>query len=380
MAKTYLKGIGLLVGMIVGAGVFALPYVFSKAGVFWGIFHFALTFIILLFLHLLYGEVAYFTQGKHRFTGYVEIFLGKWAKELAFLTTIVSYYGSLLVYGLLAGLFLVNIFNWFSASAFAIIFFIACGLLSFSKTGNVASINFYLTIPLFVFIVYLLFIALPFIKTDNFFGNFGIFNHLFDGTWFLPYGVWLFALTGFSVIPEVRDIAKNFSAGNFRKIISWSLMLSAIFYLFFVIAVFGVSGRATTEDALSGITAVLGKGALFVGSLIGFLAVFTSYLALALDMKNIFNLDYKIPKLISLILTVVPPIILFLIGASDFVKTLEITGTLGMGILGFFIILMSRALRRTKTGDFIPTNRLFENFVLLAVIAGVIYELWKIFV
>ena len=380
MAKVYLKGIGLLVGMIVGAGVFALPYVFSKAGVSWGIFHFAIAFIILLFLHLLYGEIAYFTQGKHRFTGYVEIFLGKWVKQLAFLTTIASYYGSLLVYGLLAGLFLSNIFNQFSPTALAIIIFIITGLLCFSKVENIANLNFYLTVPLFGFIFYLLFIALPYIKVDNFFDNLGVVNHFFDGTWFLPYGVWLFALTGFSVIPEVRDIAKDFSAGNFKKIISWSLILSALFYLFFVIAVFGVNGPATTEDALSGIAALLGRGALFVGSLIGFLAVFTSYIALAFDMKNIFNYDYKIPKLISLILTIVPPAVLFLAGASDFVKTLEITGTLGMGVLGIFIILMSRKLRKIKTGDFIPTNRLFENFVLVAVIAGVAYELWRIFV
>jgi amino acid permease len=378
MAKVYLKGIGLLVGMIFGAGVFALPYVFSKAGVFWGIFHFALTFIILLFLHLLYGEIAYFTQGKHRFTSYVEMFLGKWAKQLAFLTTIASYYGSLLVYGLLAGLFLSNIFH-ISVSFLSISFFVVAGLLSFSKTENIATINFYLTIPLFGFIFYLLFIALPFIRTDNFFGNLGFVNHLFDGTWFLPYGVWLFALTGFSVIPEVRDIFSNSPVSNFRKTISLGFVLSALFFLIFVVAVFGVGGQATTEDALSGITAILGKGALFVGSLIGFLAVFTSYIALATDMKNIFNYDYKIPNLISLILTVIPPIILFGIGASDFVKILGITGALGMGILGIFIILMSRALRKTKSGDFIPTNRLFENFVLIAVIAGVTYELWRIF-
>jgi len=379
MAKVYLKGVGLLVGMIVGAGVFALPYVFSKAGLFWGIFHFAIVFVILLFLHLLYGEITYFTQGKHRFTGYVEMFLGKWAKQLAFLTTIASYYGSLLVYGLLAGLFLSNIFH-LSVLSLSILFFIVAGLLSFSKIENIAAINFYLTVPLFGFILYLLFIALPYIKADNFFGNLGMTNHFFDGTWFLPYGVWLFALTGFSVIPEVRDFFSNSPVSNFRKTITWSLMLSAIFYLFFVIAVFGVSGQATTEDALSGITAILGRGALFIGSLIGFLAVFTSYLALAADMKNIFNYDYKIPRLISLILTTVPPIVLFMVGASDFVKILGITGALGMGILGVFIILMSRKLRKIKTGDFIPTNRLFENFVLVAVIAGVIYELWRIFV
>lgn len=378
MAGRYFKGVGLLVGMIIGAGVFALPYVFLKAGLFWGLFHFVLTFLILLLLHLLYGEVAYFIPGKHRFTGYVEIFLGKQAKQIAFLTTIASYYGSLLVYGLLAGLFLSNIFSQFSASFLAIMFFIICGLLVFSKTDNIASLNFYLTVPLFGFIFYLLFVSWPYIKIENFLINPGVFNHLFDGTWFLPYGVWLFALTGFSVVSEVREIFSNSPINGFKKVIVWSLVLSALFYLVFVAAILGVSGTTTTEDALSGIAGILGRDALLIGSLIGLLAVFTSYIALATDMKNIFSLDYKISKLSSLFLTIVPPLALFLIGASDFVKILGITGTLGMGILGVFIILMSRKLRKDKTGNFIHINRFLENFILAAIIIGVLYELWRI--
>jgi tyrosine-specific transport protein len=372
MAKTYLRGIGLLVGMIFGAGIFALPYVFLKAGVFWGLFHFALTFIILLFLHLLYGEVSYYTEGKHRFTGYVEMFLGKWAKELAFLTTIVSYYGSLLVYGLLAGLFLANIFTGLSSQSLAMLFFVFCGLLLFYRKGNTASINFYLTIPLFGFIIYLLFLALPHIKL----ANFSFFN--FTSDWFLPYGVWLFALSGFSVIPEIRDIFAKAPFAGFKKTITFGFMLAAVFFLVFIIAVYGTGGSATTEEALLGLGAVLGKNALLVGSLIGFLSVFGAFLALSLDMKNIFKIDYKIPNFLALALTVIPPLILFLMGASDFVKILGITGTLGMGVLGVFIILMSRKMRKINTGDFIPTSRIFENFILFAVIAGVLFELWRI--
>ncbi len=75
MLKLYFKGIGMMVGMMFGAGIFALPFAFSRAGFFWGMVLFAAAFLIMLFLHFLYAEVAYFTKGKHRFTGYAEIFL-----------------------------------------------------------------------------------------------------------------------------------------------------------------------------------------------------------------------------------------------------------------------------------------------------------------
>lgn len=386
----YLKGIGMMVGMMFGAGIFALPFAFSKAGIFWGLINFVVAFSILLLLHFFYAEVAYFTRGKHRFTGYVEIFLGKKAKHLAFLTTIGSYYGSLLVYGLLGGLFLSNFFNNGSYKIdLSILFFILAGFLVFLNLSKIAEINFYLTIPLFGFIVFLLFIAAPAIKAENFLMN---FNIGFSGEWFLPYGIWLFSLAGFATLPEARDIFAKASIKSFKRMILLSLILSAIFYFLFVMAVWGASNSNTSPDALSGIANVLGPKAFLAGSFIGLLAVFTSFLAMATDMRNIFKYDYKIPKFWAGILTVFPPIGLFLLGAVDFTAILSIVGALGLGTFGIFIIFMARSLRkRIKSGDpgdlLKPDNgeyskppRFVEIAVLSGIIAGSIYELWQIFV
>lgn len=389
MSKLYLKGIGMMVGMMFGAGVFALPFAFSKAGIFWGLINFAAAFSILLLLHFLYAEVAYFTRGKHRFTGYVEIFLGKKAKHLAFLTTISSYYGSLLVYGLLGGLFLANFFSVF-ASKFdlSLLFFAFAGFFVFLNLSRIAEINFYLTLPLFVFIVFLLVIATPAIKPENFLMN---FNTSFTGAWFMPYGIWLFSLTAFATLPEARDIFAKASIKSFKRMILLSLILSAIFYFLFVMAVWGASNSSTSPDALSGIANVLGPKAFLVGSFIGLLAVFTSFLAMATDMRNIFRYDYKIPKFWAGTLAVFPPAGLFLLGAVDFTAILSIVGALGLGAFGIFIIFMARSLRkRIKDGDpgdlLKPDNgeysrptRFIEIAVLLGIVAGAIYELWQIF-
>ncbi len=37
--------------MIVGAGMFALPYAFLKAGLFWGLAHLAIALFFILVLH-----------------------------------------------------------------------------------------------------------------------------------------------------------------------------------------------------------------------------------------------------------------------------------------------------------------------------------------
>lgn len=381
----YLKGIGMLIGMIFGAGIFALPYAFARAGLFLGIFHFAVAFLILLFLHLWYGEVAYYTRGKHRLTGYTEIFIGKKAKFLSFLTTIGSYYGSLLVYGILGGIFLLNIFSSLSAAQMSVLFFIIAGIFSLLSINKIASINFYLTVPLFAFIIYLLFVSLPAMDGNNF-----LTAKALNGDWFLPYGVWLFALTGFSALPETRDIFSHLPLKSFKRVIWLSLLASGIFYLIFTAGVLGVSGGLTTEDALSGIAGLLGRGALVIGSIIGLLAVFTSYISLAADMRGVFNYDYKIYLPLSWLFTVVPPVILFFLFSDGFVKILSIVGTLGMGILGVFIILMRHKMRKMVLagdpndlikpidGDPLKPHLFWEAIILIGVLSAVVYEIYRI--
>jgi len=386
MAKTYFRGIGLLIGMIFGAGIFALPYVFSRAGLFWGVLHFFLAFFILIFLHFWYAEISYYTQGKHRFTGYAEIFLGVKAKFLAFLSTLFSYYGSLLIYGILGGIFLANIFSSFSVLQMTMLFFAAASLLILGGIERVAVINFYLTVPLFGFVIYLLFVSLPSVNINNFLLN----NKFLNADWFLPYGVWIFALGCTSVIPEVRDLFSRMPIKKFKRVIWISIVLSAISYFLFIVSVWGVSGALTTEDAFSGIVNILGRTSFIIGSLIGFLAVFTSYIAMAVDMREVFHYDYKIKPIWAWICSSFPPIALYFFGVHDFVKTIGIIGSVGMGIFGVFVILIRHSMHKKllegghqkliapTNGEFVKRRYFLEAVVLFGILAGVFYEIWRV--
>ena len=114
MPRLYIKGIGMMAGLIIGAGVFALPYAFAQAGVFWGTVHLVISLFIVYLLHQWYGEVSFYTKGRHRFVGYVEMYLGKKAKFFSMLTTLGSYYFSLLIYAVMGGIFLANFTSLFN--------------------------------------------------------------------------------------------------------------------------------------------------------------------------------------------------------------------------------------------------------------------------
>ncbi|MDP2650730.1 MAG: aromatic amino acid transport family protein, partial [bacterium] len=67
----------LLSSLIIGAGMFALPYLFNAAGILTGVFYLITSTFIFSIIHLRYGEVIEKTSGKHRFAGYARIYLGK---------------------------------------------------------------------------------------------------------------------------------------------------------------------------------------------------------------------------------------------------------------------------------------------------------------
>ena len=259
------------------------------------------------------------------------------------------------------------------------------------KVSRIAEINFYLTVPIVGFIVYLLFFSFPHIKAENFFSA---GNLLMNKNWLLPYGVWLFSLTGFSAIPPTRDIFINLPVKNFKRVISISLFLAAITYAIFVFSVLGTSGSLATVDALSGIKAIMGAKVMAIGSIIGFLAVFTSFIALAVDMKSMFRYDYKIHRFPAWLLAVVPPVVLYLYlylrNVDSLVNILAIIGSVGMGILGIFIVLMRhKIVKILKAGDKddlvveidskeIKIRKKLEVIILVGVISAVLYDIWNI--
>ncbi|MBU1178763.1 hypothetical protein KKB69_00245 [Patescibacteria group bacterium] len=371
----FLKGLGIIVGLMFGAGAFALPFAIARAGIFWGAVHLLIAVSLTILLLFWYAEIAYRTEGKHRFTGYVGLILGSRAEIPAFLISIAAYYGTLLIYGVLGGLFLHNFFGGISHFVLSLLFFFLGAVLILGKIENIAWINFYLTIPIIAFIFYLLFFSAPFVKFSNF--SFGLKDFLPGGAWFFPYGVWLFSFGAFAAIPEARDIYASSSLKKLKNVILVSVLLTAFLYCLFIFSIVGVSGVNTSPDSFSGVLGILGQKIILIGSAMGFLAVFTSFLALGVDLKFIFQYDFKVSKALSWFLVALPPVFLFCLGAQNFVVILDLVGSIGFGIMGIFIIFMSKRLRDKGIVAQKAKIALFTEAIAgFGIFVAIVYQLW----
>jgi len=358
----------------VGVGIFGIPFAFSKAGFWVGFLFLIFIGFITLLLNLMYGEVVLRTHEKHQITGYTEKYLGFWFKRMIFFSVSLALYSALLVYVVVAGDFLNNIFSsvfYVSPTSYSLAFFIVFSVLILKGIKRMPWVELFL-VCLFILVVFLIFgVGINKIDSSNLVG-------IQPEFWFLPYGILLFAFAGFSAIPIQRDILKG-QENNLKKSISLAVLLTGALYLLFAFTVLGISGDVTTPDAISGLYEFLGGKIIFLGSLFGILAVSTSFLMLGSAFLDMFQLDYNVPRKWAWFLVVAPPLVLFLGGLRTFIDIISLAGSVAIGLEG--IVLTFVYIKSKSKGDRVPEYSLelpkFFYYLLIFMFGGgIVYALF----
>jgi len=375
MNNSFMLALSTLIGTIIGAGIFGLPYVVSKSGVVPSIFYFVILGGVVLLLHLFMGEIVLRTTDKHRLIGYAEIYLGAWAKKLVTFSTIVGTVGVLLAYIIISGDFLEIVLGSLfpiSNTVFSIVAWLGLSLFILKGIQAIAKMEFFMNIALFSVIGVILLFAAPHIET----GNFVVFDsaHLF-----LPYGIILFAFAGWAAIPEITDLFKNRKEKKgLDNLIVWAMLICGLLYLFFSAVVVGVSGGDTSQDALTGLVPFLGNNIVILGAVFGLIAITASFLVLGNYLKNSLRYDYRFPYVVSAGIAVVTPMILFLLGLREFIVVIGIVGVV-MGVIDGTIIVLIYRQAKLK-GDRKPEYSLripqfVLAFLIIILIAGALSDI-----
>ena len=356
--------------MIIGSGIFILPYAVSISGLWAALGMGALAFFLVLSIHLAYGEIVSNTEERHRLPGYARLYLGKFAGNFSKVTELLLFNAVLLTYGILGGQFLSVVFGG-SAMVWSLLFFTATALvLLYSHVERIGSINFLI---MSVVVLMELAIALFSFKAGSF-SNLPLYGH--DP--FFSFGVFVFALAGLSIIADAREI---FRRGNIEHKLKSVIILITSFplllYFAFAASVLMATGMDVTKDVFSGLSKVFGSRVIMVGAFISAFSMFSSFLALGYDLKKIYELDIALPKLMSWALAALLPAAIFLLTRIDFVKLVSIVGGVLIaidGILVFFILRKMRAegLSRVK---FLPFGFWQRAFLLPILVLSIVYEI-----
>ncbi len=236
ISKSSFGAIATLIGCIIGAGILGIPYVVAKAGFIIGIIDLILIGIVMAIMHLYLGEVVLRTKGNHQLVGYAEKYLGKAGKNLMWFAMVFVIYGALVAYTIKEGHFLNALFNtYFGGNPFtySLIFFGLMAFLVYFEL-NVLEKSEILMVSILLGVIFLICLfALPNINTNNLTS----FN---PDSFFLPYGVILFAFLGVVSIPEMKEELKE-NKTYLKKAIIIGCLIPLVTYIIFAAVVVGVT-------------------------------------------------------------------------------------------------------------------------------------------
>jgi amino acid permease len=370
--NSFTLALSTLVGTIVGAGIFGIPFVMVKSGIVPGLFSLFLLGGIICLLHLFFGEICLRTSGKHRLVGYAKIYLGERGKVFATLTLLFVLVGTLLAYLILVGEFSEIVFGAFlplSSTTFTVLFSVCALFLVLSGRQLITRIEFFTTIIFVGAIAALIFLSLPHFKSFEV----PLFDFSNLSNLFLPFGVFLFAFAGFEAIPEAMSFLRDRNARTkLDNVIIWSSVITGAFFLLFVFIVIGVSGSATSPDAFSGLVPFLGQNIIAFGALIGILVIADSFLVIGNYLKNSLRHDFNFPYIPAALIAIGVPLVLFLLGFREFISVIGVVGGVTGAVQG---ILVMKMFYKAKTmGDRVPEYQvrvpIILPFLLGAILVG----------
>jgi tyrosine-specific transport protein len=335
--------VATLVGTMIGVGIFGVPYAMSQVGLVLALVYVVILGGVQILQSLFYAEAAMACEEKTRLIGLAGRYLGPRARHVAATSTVLGFWGGLVAYMLVGGTFLHLILSPLMGGEiyqYQLGWALIGSLIVFFGLDFVEKIDFASTIALGVALLVIVAMSAEHISPISY--------DLFKaGDLFLPYGVILFSLSGIAAIPEMEDVMGGKHEGFRKSIIVGSLIAIGLTVLF-ALAVYGVSGSGTTQDAVSGLQVIMGNGITLFAAAFGFLAVATSFFIIALNLRSSFEYDYKMHKVPSWLLACGVPFGLVAIGVKNFIGIVSFTGAVFGGITAVTVSLLYMAV--TKKG------------------------------
>lgn len=359
----FFEAVAILIGSIIGAGILGIPYAAAKAGWIIVVIYLVCLGTLLMGLNLMLGEVVVRTKRPLQIPGLAAKYLGRYGKTAVSFITLFGAYGALLAYIIGTGQILQALLGGI-AGQWSIVFWLFASLIVFFGLRLVQRLDMLLTLTIFVFLIALVFISAPQIHLPNLFSNIS-WQYLL-----LPYGVVLFALQGINAIPQAEAVLPAQQKQLKAAIIAGSL-LPVVIYLIFFTTVLGVTGATTTSVASVGLGQRLGPAVVLIANLFALFTMGTCFVNTAVAVRKQFEWDYSMRPLPAWFLTVYIPLVVFVLGARDFIKTIDFLGAIFGGLNA--IVIVAIYWQAKKKGDLPARGFQLSHTTLLSVLIVIVF-------
>ena len=369
------RSVGMLIGSIIGVGVFGLPYALSRGGMALGLLLLVVMAILLTTMLFMYTEVVLQTPGRHRLIGYAKRYLhGSWW-VLALVCFSASVWGAMLAYLLVGGDFLSSLFSLFgfSVSSFwsSVLLWGIASVCIYQGLRFASRLEVYLIGILLFLFFFMILSALPHVEAVN----------IFQLDWtlaFAPYGVVLFALSGGGVLPEIKEILGHRAKDQLGWTVAIGMAFITLLYALFSFTVVGALGDHVTPVAFDGLVPLLGEVFRVVVALIGSITILSIFMLIGVELRHIFQYDFSLKKYQAWALAVGMPFVLFLCGVREFITVVGFVGGIFGSTLGILYVWMYERMHARLSKDHhhcFHVPRWVSLLLVLVFLAGIFSEI-----
>ena len=341
--KNFFLPAGLLAGTVIGAGMFALPWLFQRAGFGVGMAALALGAGAYLFIHLAYADLIVRSPGEHRFAGYAKLYLGRAGFWVASVVAIFEMVSVLTIY-LIISVSFANLLFPGDSLVKLLVFWALASLAMFLPLKRLALTEFLLTGGKIAIILGILAFGIP---NASRILDVGFFTEW--QTVLLPLGPALFALSGRVAIPSVVAYFREKGVVHSRKALASAIiagtLIPAVVYILLVIAITSLS-RSVSDDSVTGLIGNIPPLALIGVGALGLMSIWSAYVLVGVDTKNLLRYDFKFFPGVAAMITISAPVILYLAGFHNFIGLVSFVGGIFLAIEGLLVIAMWWSAKR----------------------------------
>jgi len=372
----FLRAIGMMIGAVIGVGVFGIPFAFAQSGVPLGLLELFGIGIIMIVLQFMLAEITLQTHGKHRLVGYIEIYLGKFWKSVATAAVCANAWGAMLAYMIIGGSFvhlllspiLGGSLQWYSYGIA-----IVAGLLLYFGLQFASKLELFVIGSLLFLFISMILLAIPHIQIAN-------LQTIHWANTFIPYGIILFALSSMGIVPEMKEVLGPQAKSQLGQASLIGMLTVIVLYSLFAVAIVGVTGSATTQAAFEGLVPVFGNSFRVITSLLGTLTVLSIFVMIGIQLMNTFQVDFKRTHKTAWAMTILVPIALFAFGFREFVHLVGFIGSVFGGLLGILIVLTYLRMKNKlmcKIHHCLNFPNVLSWLVFFVFLVGILFKLFQ---